>query len=296
MEDYFAAKARAVHPGARGRGVVCVDDAYGAGGWPTRRRSRSLTVAAGGDPDADWRADASVGADGDRFTFVGARPACEVDRQAPLPGALQRRQRASPRRRCSSRPASTPAAAAAGIGALPGVPGRMERGRAGQAVHSRSSTTPTRPDAVERAAGDAARRPRTGPADRGPRAAAATATPPSGRSWGRPPRALADVAVVTNDNPRSEDPAAIRAAVARGCRRRAGAASARTCVEVDRRAAIAAARCATARPGDIVVVAGKGHEQGQEVAGVVHPFDDRVVLRAPARLGWSSESRSRGRA
>jgi UDP-N-acetylmuramoyl-L-alanyl-D-glutamate--2,6-diaminopimelate ligase len=50
-------------------------------------------------------------------------------------------------------------------------------------------------------------------------------------------------------------------------------------VELDRRTAIQIA-VSQARPGDVVVVAGKGHEQGQEVGGVVHPFDDRAVLRA----------------
>jgi UDP-N-acetylmuramoyl-L-alanyl-D-glutamate--2,6-diaminopimelate ligase len=87
----------------------------------------------------------------------------------------------------------------------------------------------------------------------------------------------ADVLLVTDDNPRSEDPAAIRAAVL------AGALAVRDRGEVvevgDRRAAVVEA-VRRARPGDAVVVAGKGHEQGQEVAGVVHPFDDRAVLRA----------------
>jgi UDP-N-acetylmuramoyl-L-alanyl-D-glutamate--2,6-diaminopimelate ligase len=55
-------------------------------------------------------------------------------------------------------------------------------------------------------------------------------------------------------------------------------------VEPDRRAAIETA-VRVARPGDVVVVAGKGHEQGQEIAGVVHPFDDRVVLRAALGSG-----------
>ncbi len=85
---------------------------------------------------------------------------------------------------------------------------------------------------------------------------------------------LADVVVVTDDNPRTEPPGAIRAAVLEGAR----AGTAQVLEEGDRRAAIATA-LDLARPGDIVVVAGKGHETGQEVDGVVHPFDDREVVR-----------------
>lgn len=85
---------------------------------------------------------------------------------------------------------------------------------------------------------------------------------------------LADIAIVTDDNPRSEDPAAIRAAIL------SAAPSAR---EIgDRRAAILAA-AAELSAGDVLVVAGKGHEQGQTVAGVVHPFDD--VTETAAALG-----------
>ncbi len=81
--------------------------------------------------------------------------------------------------------------------------------------------------------------------------------------------------VLTSDNPRTEDPDAILAAMREGSDRVPGAD-----VEVvpERRAAIERA-VALARPGDVVVVAGKGHEQGQEIDGVMHPFDDRVVLR-----------------
>jgi UDP-N-acetylmuramoyl-L-alanyl-D-glutamate--2,6-diaminopimelate ligase len=86
----------------------------------------------------------------------------------------------------------------------------------------------------------------------------------------------ADVAVLTSDNPRSEDPAAILDAMVAGARSAGGAAD--LVVEQDRRAAIAAA-VASAAAGDVLVVAGKGHEQGQEIAGEVLPFDDRVVLR-----------------
>ena len=84
----------------------------------------------------------------------------------------------------------------------------------------------------------------------------------------------ADLVVVTDDNPRTEDPAAVRAAMLEGVFVGPGLA-----VEVaGRRDAIAHA-VALAHRGDTVVVAGKGHEQGQEIDGVVHPFDDRTVLR-----------------
>jgi UDP-N-acetylmuramoyl-L-alanyl-D-glutamate--2,6-diaminopimelate ligase len=77
--------------------------------------------------------------------------------------------------------------------------------------------------------------------------------------------ALADIAIVTDDNPRSEDPAAIRAEILAG-----GAGLRET---GDRRGAIAAA-AALLQDGDVLVVAGKGHERGQTIAGEVHPFDD----------------------
>jgi UDP-N-acetylmuramoyl-L-alanyl-D-glutamate--2,6-diaminopimelate ligase len=84
---------------------------------------------------------------------------------------------------------------------------------------------------------------------------------------------LADLAIVTSDNPRSEDPEAIVDAVA------AGARGGQVEREVDRRAAIARA-VEFARPGDIVVIAGKGHEQGQEFeGGRKEPFDDVTVAR-----------------
>jgi UDP-N-acetylmuramoyl-L-alanyl-D-glutamate--2,6-diaminopimelate ligase len=88
---------------------------------------------------------------------------------------------------------------------------------------------------------------------------------------GRAAAELADIAIVTDDNPRNEDPADIRRAVLEGA---PGA------IEVgDRRAAIRAG-AEQLREGDVLVVAGKGHEQGQTIAGVVHPFDDVTETRA----------------
>ena len=89
---------------------------------------------------------------------------------------------------------------------------------------------------------------------------------------------LADVVIVTSDNPRSEDPIAIIDEIRRGL---VGAAQ----IEPDRAGAIRLA-VEAAREGDVVVVAGKGHEQGQESADKTVPFDDREVARdALRRLG-----------
>jgi UDP-N-acetylmuramoyl-L-alanyl-D-glutamate--2,6-diaminopimelate ligase len=87
-----------------------------------------------------------------------------------------------------------------------------------------------------------------------------------------------DVLVVTDDNPRSEDPAAIRAAMLAGVLEVPEGRRAEVHEVAGRRAALAAA-VALARSGDTLLVAGKGHETGQEIAGTVHPFDDREVLR-----------------
>ncbi|MFZ2480476.1 MAG: cyanophycin synthetase, partial [Propioniciclava sp.] len=99
--------------------------------------------------------------------------------------------------------------------------------------------------------------------------------PSKRRPMGRAAASGADVVVVTDDNPRSEDPAAIRAEVLAGAREVPG-------VEVidggDRRSAIAEA-LRRGRPGDWIAVLGKGHESGQEIAGVITPFDDVAVVR-----------------
>jgi UDP-N-acetylmuramoyl-L-alanyl-D-glutamate--2,6-diaminopimelate ligase len=94
---------------------------------------------------------------------------------------------------------------------------------------------------------------------------------------------LADRVVVTDDNPRSEPPATIRAAILAGC---PGAR------EIGDRAAAIAEAIAGLAPDDLLVIAGKGHETGQTVAGVVHPFDDRAVARAAvARIAADGAAR-----
>lgn len=86
----------------------------------------------------------------------------------------------------------------------------------------------------------------------------------------------ADLVIVTDDNPRSEEPAVIRAQILSGA---SDVAESEIREIGDRREAIRAA-VAAARPGDVVLVAGKGHEQGQEIDGVVHPFSDTQELAA----------------
>jgi UDP-N-acetylmuramoyl-L-alanyl-D-glutamate--2,6-diaminopimelate ligase len=91
---------------------------------------------------------------------------------------------------------------------------------------------------------------------------------------GRAATSRADLTVITSDNPRSEDPLAIIGEIEPGARDGGG----RFVVEPDRRAAISLA-LEGAKEGDVVVIAGKGHETGQEVADRTIPFDDRVVAR-----------------
>ncbi|MBR1870800.1 MAG: UDP-N-acetylmuramoyl-L-alanyl-D-glutamate--2,6-diaminopimelate ligase [Kiritimatiellae bacterium] len=92
---------------------------------------------------------------------------------------------------------------------------------------------------------------------------------------------FADVAIVTSDNPRSEDPAEIISQIVAGMPQRG-----ERIVEIDRRKAIFTA-LDIAKEGDVVVICGKGHETTQEIAGVLHPFDDRIVARE-----WQNENGS----
>jgi UDP-N-acetylmuramoyl-L-alanyl-D-glutamate--2,6-diaminopimelate ligase len=161
---------------------------------------------------------------------------------------------------------------AAGVAGIAGVPGRLEPVETGQPFQVLVDYAHT-PDSLENvlgAARDLAGGGRVivvfgcgGDRDRGKRPL-----------MGAIARRLADVAVVTSDNPRSEDPEAIIAAIVDG----AAEGPAELLVHPDRRDAIARA-IALAAPGDVVLVAGKGHERGQEAAGVTTPFDDREVAR-----------------
>ncbi|MFM8612961.1 MAG: UDP-N-acetylmuramoyl-L-alanyl-D-glutamate--2,6-diaminopimelate ligase [Actinomycetota bacterium] len=255
MEAYFAAKARLFD--GRCPRAVNVDDAYG-------RRLEAEVRFAVDDPTADVRAeDVRLAADG--TTFRLRSPWGDADAALSLVGRFN----------VENALAAAASAGLAGVGldaivlglaALPGVPGRMQVvGREPTVVVDYAHT----PDALEHVL--AALRPLTrgrlvvvfgcgGDRDRGKRPEMA-----------RVACALADRVLVTSDNPRGEDPLAIIADVMAG----AGAGAE---VEPDRAAAIRRAIEAAA-PDDVVLVAGKGHEQGQDVGGVVTPFDDAAVVR-----------------
>jgi UDP-N-acetylmuramoyl-L-alanyl-D-glutamate--2,6-diaminopimelate ligase len=180
-------------------------------------------------------------------------------------------------------------AAAAGIAALRGVPGRLEPVEAGQPFQVLVDYAHT-PDSVENVLRTA--RPLAGGGrvlvvlgcggdrDRGKR-------PLMGEAATR----LADMAVITSDNPRSEDPVAIIAEIEPGARRGGGPYE----VEPDRRAAIRLA-LRRARSGDVVVIAGKGHESGQEFADRIVPFDDRAVAREELEALLDDAGSGRGKA
>ncbi|MDQ3274748.1 MAG: UDP-N-acetylmuramoyl-L-alanyl-D-glutamate--2,6-diaminopimelate ligase, partial [Actinomycetota bacterium] len=102
---------------------------------------------------------------------------------------------------------------------------------------------------------------------------------------------LADVVVVTDDNPRSEDPADIRAMLITGANE-VPADERADVLEIGERGEAIREALGRATAGDCVVIAGKGHEQGQEIEDEVHPFDDRAVaLEVLSRLGGTSCSR-----
>lgn len=281
MEGYFRAKAELFVPGRARRGVVCVDDEWGA----RLARETALpvdTVAtrpdAVGRDDADWRVtDATVGLDRVGSTFLLRGPGgVVVEAASPLPGVVNV-SNAAVAIVLAHRAGVPLADAVAGVAAAREIPGRMER------VVERDGTRPLclvdyahTPDALVLAL--EAVRPITpgrlvvvlgsdGDRDRGKR-------PIMGEVAAR----LADVVVVTDENPRSEDPASIRAAVLEGVRTvRPDLADVH---EVAPRADAVRRGFELAGPHDTVIVTGKGHEPTQEVAGVFHRYNDRDVFLA----------------
>jgi UDP-N-acetylmuramoyl-L-alanyl-D-glutamate--2,6-diaminopimelate ligase len=296
-EDYFAAKASLFTPQRSRRAVVCVDD-----GWGRRLATEATipvttlrTVDGGlgaGSPesslrqgnssrgyDADWVVtERTVVADGAATDFVLRSSAGRSIRlRSPLPGEFNVANTALAALMLLEGGLSEEGLRA-GLGSAV-VPGRMQRvpgpdgGPLGVVDYAHTpeavaaalrALRPGRPGRLVIVLGaggerDAAKRPLMG-------AAAARG---------------ADVVVVTDDNPRSEDPAAIRGQVLAGAR---AAGTPAVVLEVgDRRSAVERALSYATGPQDCVLVAGKGHERGQDVGGVVLPFDDRDVLAEALR-------------
>ncbi|OEV01646.1 UDP-N-acetylmuramoyl-L-alanyl-D-glutamate--2,6-diaminopimelate ligase [Streptomyces oceani] len=273
MEDYFRAKRQLFTEERSRAGVVNFDDEYGF-----RLIGESevpvTTFSAEGHPDADWRAEGvEVGPKGSTFTAVGP-DGVRVPAVAPIAGPFNVAN-ALAALTALAVAGIDPGLAAEGIGAVPGVPGRLERVEAGQdylAVVDYAH----KPDAVESVL-YALRKVTEGRVhtvlgcggDRDPYKRAAM-----GAALAR----LSDTAVLTSDNPRTEDPLAILATMLAGAAEVPAYERGTVLLEEDRAAAIAVA-VSRAEPGDSVLVLGKGHELGQDIAGVVRPFDDRQVLR-----------------
>ncbi|HVC06667.1 MAG TPA: UDP-N-acetylmuramoyl-L-alanyl-D-glutamate--2,6-diaminopimelate ligase [Solirubrobacterales bacterium] len=268
MEAYFRSKRKLFESRPR-VALVNVDDPYG------RRLAAELeclTFSADG-AEADYRAgDVSFDAEGSDFTITG--PAAETPVRIALPGHFNVAN-ALGAFAAATALGVDPGVAAAALGSAGRVPGRFEPVQEGQrfAVLVDYAHTPDSLENVLRAA-----RQLTGgrlisvfgaggERDRGKR-------PQMGRAGAE----LSDLAIVTSDNPRSEDPEEILAEVLAGIEDRS-----RVEIEVDRRSAIALA-LAHARPGDTVVIAGKGHEHCQELEGGRKvPFDDRQVAAEELR-------------
>jgi UDP-N-acetylmuramoyl-L-alanyl-D-glutamate--2,6-diaminopimelate ligase len=281
MADYFAAKALLFTAAHSRRGVLTVDDEWG------RRMAAGAKVpviTTGESADVDWRRHDELPATASRPGSVelagpGRRTAvvgCGLLGRVNLANAALAYL-------VLVEAGVDEQAARAGVTGLRDVPGRLERIDAGQPYVALVDYAHT-PRAVAAVLADA-----RALADPGARVLVVLGCGGDRDRDKRPmmgqaAAAGADLAVFTNDNPRSEDPAEILAAMQSGV-----AAGSRVLVEPHRGRAIEVA-VGLARPGDVLVVAGKGHEQGQETAGIVVPFDDRVVLRAAieAQLGAAS--------
>jgi len=268
MEEYFAAKAR-LFDGRSARGVVCVDDEWGVRMAAIAGPDVITVSTAGGE--ATWRAESiTTSADGHtRFRAIG--PPGAYDAGCAVPGAYNIANALVAIAVLDA--VGIPPADVVSAIARATVPGRMEPVQAGQqflavvdyahkpgavlgALQALRPLTEGRLIAVLGCGGDR---------DKGKRV-----------EMGVLAAANSDLLIVTDDNPRTEDPAAIRAQMLAGVRSVAGA----DYREIGDRGAAIRAAVEQAMAGDTVLIAGKGHETGQEIMGAVTPFDDREVLRA----------------
>jgi UDP-N-acetylmuramoyl-L-alanyl-D-glutamate--2,6-diaminopimelate ligase len=268
MEDYFLAKRRLFVEGAPGLAVVNVDDSYGA--RLAGELEDAVTFSLFGV--ATYQAGSvSTGLGGSSFV-VRERMGAEVPLSSPLRGRFNVYNvlGAYAVARSLGVSAETCAEAMSVAGQVPGRFETVDEGQDFAVVVDYAHTPDSLENVLVAARGLTENRLHVvfgagGDRDRGKR-------PLMGEIAAR----LADRVIVTSDNPRSEDPASIIAAIVEGAGR--GVES-----EVDRRAAIGEA-IAGAQAGDVVVIAGKGHEQGQEFAGGRKvPFDDIAVAREALR-------------
>jgi UDP-N-acetylmuramoyl-L-alanyl-D-glutamate--2,6-diaminopimelate ligase len=281
VDDYFAAKARLFDGRSRSE-VLNLDD-------PALRplvKPGTITYSAAGDRGATWWADGvRPSAFGQRFVAHGPGGVA-VEAGVALPG---RHNVANALLALASLVAIGvhPQVAARGIAACRGVPGRLEQVAApgdvlGVVDYAHKS------DAIV-AALSALRELATGRGGRLLCVIGAGGDRDTGKRplMGAAAARGADLVIVTDDNPRTEDPAAVRAAVRAGAE---GAGAAAKVIEVaGRRAAIDEA-VRLAAPGDVIALLGKGHERGQEVNGQMLPFDDRIELAAALTAASGSAS------
>jgi UDP-N-acetylmuramoyl-L-alanyl-D-glutamate--2,6-diaminopimelate ligase len=284
VAEYFAAKAR-LFDGRCDVEVLNLDDPA----LLPLRKPATVTYSAAGDPTASWWA-SGVGGAGYAQTFVAHGPGgVTVDSGVALPG---RHNVANALLALAVLTAPgvgvSPSVASAGVAACTGVPGRLELVPAPGPVLGVVDYA-HKPDAIVAAL----RALRDQAAARGGRLVCVIGAGGDRDTGKRPLMGAAaargaDVVLVTDDNPRTEDPAAIRRDVLRGAVAAAAQTPGASVLEVaGRRAAIEEA-VRRAGPADVIAVLGKGHERGQEVAGVVHPFDDRVELAAVLRARYGN--------
>jgi UDP-N-acetylmuramoyl-L-alanyl-D-glutamate--2,6-diaminopimelate ligase len=279
MADYYAAKASLFTERRAARGVVCVDDQWG------RRLLAEAGIpctSTGADVDAEWQRTAVTVTPSGGETVLVDSDGGEHHLTCRLPGLVNVANAALAYVMLLAADVDA-AAAAAGIAELPAVPGRMEPVEAGQPFFAYVDYAHT-PDALRRVLTDA--HDVAGPDRR------VLVVIGCGGDRDREKRPLmgqaaasgADVAVLTSDNPRSEDPLAILSEMQAGV-----PSGAQVVVEADREVAIARA-VALARSGDLLLVAGKGHERYQETADGVRRFDDRAVLREAIQAQLAAQS------
>ncbi|MEV6280556.1 UDP-N-acetylmuramoyl-L-alanyl-D-glutamate--2,6-diaminopimelate ligase [Nocardia sp. NPDC051832] len=313
FEDYFNAKRRLFAPDspvAAETSVICVDDEWGQ--KLAAELEVPITVSTWGIQmaSADWGLAGAVETGGGEQEFVAAHRGGHIPVQLRLPGRYNVANGLLAIAVCAAAGVD-PAAAAAALSKVD-VPGRMQRVEAGQeflavvdyahkpaAVESVIATLRghleaaaahgPRPEAAA-AFGDDSPRTFAGPAGRLAVVLGAGGDRDAGKRplMGEAAARGADLLIVTDDNPRTEDPAAIRAAVLAGTQRIPAAERGEVREIGDRAAAIAAA-VDWARAGDVVLVAGKGHEVGQEINGHKQPFDDREVLAEAVRHKHSGD-------